>query len=72
MLEEKKIAKEKELNTIEDVKDWLMKEGLPNKSDAIEVLRNEADFFKFQKIWLNRDKYMKPIEPAVMKEYDEI
>ena len=49
-----------------------MKEELPSKSDAIEVLRNEADFFRFQKIWQNRKQYMKPIEQKTIKEYDEI
>ena len=73
MLEEKnEKKKKKELKTIEDVKDWLMEEELPNKNEAIEVLKNEADFFKFQQIWMNRNKIMKPVEPEILKEYDEI
>ena len=51
------------MKTIGDVKEWLVREKLPNKSDAIQILRNEADFFKFQQIWLDREKYMKPMQP---------
>ena len=71
MLEEKKNEKKKkELKTIEDVKEWLIQEDLPNKSEAIEILKNEADFFKFQKIWQQRKTLMKPVEPQILKKYE--
>ena len=58
--------------TVEETENWLKKENLPHGNEAMELIEKEETFLRFQKIWKEKENYMKPLAKDVQKAYDEI
>ena len=78
----KAIIKEKEklsdsstpkmIRTENEMKEWLESQNLPSDSQAIEMIVNEVDFLRYQKIWMKKEYYAEEINEEDKKVYDAI